>query len=56
MPPARKEIEAILEFLVVGSQIGNLILDLSFGHNFCFKCPNGLCKPILEIYVPRAFQ
>jgi hypothetical protein len=56
MPLARKEIGAILEFLVVGSQIGNLILDLSFGHNLCFKCPNGSCKPILEIYVPRAFQ
>jgi hypothetical protein len=42
--------------LVVGSQIANLTPDLSFGHNLCFKCPNGLCKPILDIYVPRSFQ
>ncbi len=31
--------------LVVGSQIANLILGLSFGHNLCFKCPNGSCDP-----------
>jgi len=41
---------------VVESQIANLIPDPSFGHNLCFKCPNGSCKPILNIYVPRAFQ
>jgi hypothetical protein len=29
---------------------------LYFGHNFCFKCPNGSCKPILRIYVPGYFQ
>jgi hypothetical protein len=22
----------------------------------CFKCPNEQCEPILDIYVPRAFQ
>jgi hypothetical protein len=38
---------------VVESQ---LIPDLSFGHNLCFKCPNGSCEPILDIYVPRDFQ
>jgi hypothetical protein len=27
--------------LVVGSQIGNLTLGPSFGHNLCFKYPNG---------------
>jgi hypothetical protein len=43
-------------FLVVGSQIANLTPDPSFGHNLCFKCPNGRCKPILDIYVPRSFQ
>jgi len=42
--------------LMVESQIANLIPDPSFGHNLCFKCPNGLCKPILNIYVARAFQ
>ncbi len=42
--------------LVVRSQIVNLTLDPSFGHNLCFKCSNELCKSICDIYVPRAFQ
>jgi hypothetical protein len=42
--------------LMVKSQIGNLIFDLSFGHNLGFKYSNGSYKPILDIYVPRAFQ
>jgi hypothetical protein len=41
---------------LVGSQIGSLTLDPSFGHNLCFRCPNEQCEPILDIYVPRAFQ
>jgi hypothetical protein len=35
--------------LVVGSQTTNLTPDLSYGHNLCFRCPNGRCKPILNI-------
>jgi hypothetical protein len=35
--------------LVVKNQIVNLTIDLYFGHNLCFKCPNGSCKPILDI-------
>ncbi len=42
--------------LVIGNQILNLIHGLYFGHNLCFKCPNGLCNPILDIYISRAFQ
>jgi hypothetical protein len=42
--------------LVVGSLIANLTPGPSFGHNLCFKCPNGSCKLISDIYVPRAFQ
>jgi hypothetical protein len=42
--------------LVVGSQIANLTPGPSFGHNLCFRCSNGSCEPILDIYVPRAFQ
>jgi hypothetical protein len=42
--------------LVVGSQIANLTLGLSFGHNLCFKCSNEQCKPILDIYASRDFQ
>jgi hypothetical protein len=42
--------------LVVGNQIINLAPGLSFGHNFCYKCSNGQCEPILNIYVSIAFQ
>jgi hypothetical protein len=41
---------------MVESQTDNLTLGPSFGHNLCFKCPNEQCEPILDIYVPRAFQ
>jgi len=27
-----------------------------FGHNLCFKCLNGSCKPILDIYISIVFQ
>jgi len=43
-------------FLMVDNQIANLTLDLSFGHNLCFRCPNGSCEPILDIYVLRVLQ
>jgi hypothetical protein len=39
--------------LMVGSQIGNLTLSPSFGHNLCFKYPNGSCEHIL---VARVFH
>jgi len=42
--------------LMVESQIGNLIPDLSFGHNLCFKYLNGSSEPILDIYISRTFQ
>ncbi len=32
---------------MVGNQIGNLTPNLFFGHNLCFKYPNGSCEPIL---------
>jgi hypothetical protein len=41
---------------VVGSQIANWTPSLSFGHNLCFRCSNGKCKPILDIYTLIAFQ
>jgi hypothetical protein len=43
------------QLLVVGSQTANLTLGHSFGHNLCYRCPNGQCKPILGIYASRAF-
>ncbi len=44
------------QLLMVGGQIVNLTPGPSFGHNWCFKCPNGLCEPILDIYISIAFQ
>ncbi len=41
--------------LMVRSQTVNLTPGLSFGHNLCFKCPNGWYEPILNIYVSIAF-
>jgi hypothetical protein len=35
--------------LVVRSQIANSTPGPSFGHNMCFRCPNGQCEPILDI-------
>jgi hypothetical protein len=29
--------------------LNNLTPDPSYGHNLCFKCPNGSCEPILNI-------
>jgi hypothetical protein len=39
--------------LMVRNQTTNLTPDFFFGHNLCFKNPNGLHKPILDIYVPK---
>jgi len=41
---------------MVRSQTAKLIRDLSFGQNLCFKCPNGWCEPISDIYVSIPFQ
>jgi hypothetical protein len=44
------------QLFVVGSQTASLTLGLSFGHKLCFRCPNGSCEPILDIYVSIDFQ
>jgi hypothetical protein len=44
------------QLLVVGSQTTSLTPSLSFDHNLCFKCPNGQCEPILDIYTSIDFQ
>jgi hypothetical protein len=41
---------------VVRSQIAKLTPNPSYGHNLCFKCPNGSWEPILDIWVSKAFQ
>jgi hypothetical protein len=43
-------------FLMVGSQIDNLIFSPSFGHKLCFKYSNESCNLILNIYIWRTFQ
>jgi len=42
--------------LVVGNQIDILIRGFSFGHNLCFKYPNGSWEHITNISVWRDFQ
>jgi hypothetical protein len=42
--------------LVVESQIANLTLGPSLDHNLWFRCPNGSCEAILDIYTSRTFQ
>jgi hypothetical protein len=34
---------------MIENKIGNLTLDPFFGHNLCFKYPNGSREPILDI-------
>jgi hypothetical protein len=41
--------------LMVGSQIGNLTPDPSFGHNLCFNHPNESCEPILNTFMFQEF-
>jgi hypothetical protein len=41
--------------LVVESQTGCLTIGFSFD-NLCFRCPNGQCEPILDIYASIHFQ
>jgi len=40
---------------VVGSQTTSLTPSLSFCHNLCYRCPNGSCKPFLDIYTSITF-
>jgi hypothetical protein len=42
--------------LVVGSQTANLTPGPSFAHNLGYRCPNGQCEAIFDIYVSRPFQ
>ncbi len=44
------------QILIIGNQIANLTPIPSFGHNLCLKCLNESWKPILDIYVSKAFQ
>jgi len=50
----REEIDSRL--LMVGSQIASLTPDPSFAHNLGYRCPNGQCETIFDIYASRPFQ
>jgi hypothetical protein len=50
----REEVDSWL--LVVGSQTASLTPGRSFAHNLSYRCPNGLCEAIFDIYASRPFQ
>ncbi len=50
----REEVDSRL--LVVGSKIASLTSGLFFAHNLGYRCPNGTCKAILDIYTSRPFH
>ncbi len=50
----REEVDSRL--LVVGSQTGSLTPGPSFAHNLGWRCPNGQCEAIFDIYASRTFQ
>jgi len=50
----REEVDSRL--LVVWSQIGSLTPSSSFAHNLGWRCPNGQCEAILDIYASRDFH
>jgi hypothetical protein len=50
----REEVD--FRILVVGSQTANLTPGPSFAHNLGYRCPNGQCEAIFDIYVSRPFQ
>jgi len=41
---------------MVRSQTTKLIRGFFLDHNLCFRCPNGWCEPILDIYISIHFQ
>ncbi len=41
---------------MVGSQTTSLTFGLSFFHNLSYRCPNGSCKPISDMYASIAFR
>ncbi len=42
--------------LVVGNQIASLTPGPSFAHNLGYRCPNGQCEAIFDIYASRPFH
>ncbi len=50
----REEVD--FRLLVVGSQIVSLTPSPSFAHNLGYRCPNGQCEAIFDMYAWRPFQ
>jgi hypothetical protein len=50
----RKEVDCRL--LVVGSQTASLTPGPSFAHNLGYRCPNGSCEAIFDVYTSRPFK
>jgi len=50
----REEVDSRL--LVVGSQTASLTPGPSFAHNLGYRCQNGQCEAIFDIYASRPFQ
>ncbi len=50
----REEVDSRL--LVVGNQTASLTPGPSFAHNLGYRCLNGSCEAILDIYTSRPFQ
>jgi hypothetical protein len=50
----REEVDSWL--LVVGSQTASLTPGPSFAHNLGYRCPNGQCEVIFDIYASRPIQ
>jgi len=50
-------VKLILEqLLMIRSQIANLTIDPSFGHNLCFRNSNGSCKFIFRHLCSKSFS
>jgi hypothetical protein len=50
----REEVDS--QLLMVGSQTASLTPGPSFAHNLGYRCPNGQCEAIFDIYASRPFQ
>jgi hypothetical protein len=51
-----RQIRVDCRLLMVESQIASLTPGPSSAHNLGWRCPNGSCEAILDIYISRPFQ
>jgi hypothetical protein len=55
-PSTRIGIGSIPDFLWSGVKLSVWLPALSFNHNLCYRCPNGSCEAIFDIYISRPFN